>query len=92
MIDISQNRIEVGYDILVALFIHLLHSFLENFQRLVCLILLIMGQSQVIIELHRIGIILQSRSRHLDHFIQIIVTDGVSQQLQTGRFVLRIQG
>ena len=90
MIQVAKDRIEIRCYSLVALPVYLLHPLAEHLQRLLRLLLLIVSHSEIIIELHRVRTVHQGRFRHTDHPVRIIPADGITQQLQPRRLVLRV--
>ena len=90
MVQISHDRIEIGHHIFVTIRTYLTYSFLENFQSLIVLILLIMGNPPIIIEFQCFGHVFHRRSTNSNDFIQVFLRDSKTQQLQTSRFIFRI--
>ena len=90
MIQIAHDGIEIGHHILVAIGVYLTNTFLENLQSLIVLLLLIMGNSPIIIEFQSLGHIFHGRCTQTNDFIKIFFRNSKTQQLQTGRFVFRI--
>ena len=71
MQDVTHEVVEVGHDVGFALRVNLAHAALEGLQGFRALVLLVVGQSLVVVEHHLVGTIQRTIVTNVDHSVPV---------------------
>ena len=87
MINITHDRIEIRQDLFFTVRCSILQSFPADGKRLIMTLRLVIGNSQIKIELKRIGSCFDTRFADFYHLVKITLLYGYLQKHQTGSLI-----
>ena len=88
MFDVSQHTEHIGSRFFVALIINSADTFIENFQRLFCAVLLKECSTLVVVENDFRRGVVDTFAAEAQHFLLVLMIYSYLKQLQTGLFVV----